>query len=446
MASMIYLVFGSQIGNPFVKKNLVPGRRLHVPGSIRHFIHLFNDHDKVLTNRIRIRDPRFIELNTYFDHRCHNLHHCPEGYFEHPATIQHLWEPVARQLAARRRSTSTTGPRPLKLSSLSKLTQPRKRPPARKRAFLVGINDYPNPADRLEGCVNDVFLVSSVLQECGFPANHIRVLLDERATTPNILTRIEWLLEDARPGDQLVFYFSGHGARSPKYNADMAIEGYEERLVTHDFDWSDETGITDQMINGLYSQLPYGVHLTFIFDCCHSGGMHRNGTSRIRGLNPPDDIRHRAMQWDTQKKIWVPRAPQAIMQDFSKNDQLNRQFMGQDLCTFRLGCDIEQRAIPQKDYTRLKKASPSDDDFPFLPVIIYACKDSEYAYEYRHGVESFGAFSYVMAATLRKQGAISYNELVAETRRILEKELGLTQTPDCLGPSQILSSNIPHID
>ena len=46
LANMIYVVFGSQIGNPFVRRNLVPGRKLHVPGQTRHFIHLFNDTTK----------------------------------------------------------------------------------------------------------------------------------------------------------------------------------------------------------------------------------------------------------------------------------------------------------------------------------------------------------------------------------------------------------------
>jgi hypothetical protein len=42
--------------------------------------------------------------------------------------------------------------------------------PPRRRALLVGINEYPDPSDRLEGCVNDVFLMSSLLQESGYAA------------------------------------------------------------------------------------------------------------------------------------------------------------------------------------------------------------------------------------------------------------------------------------
>jgi hypothetical protein len=49
-----------------------------------------------------------------------------------------------------------------------------------RRALLVGINDYPNPDDRLEGCVNDVFKISATLQQIGFDPEDIRVLFNER--------------------------------------------------------------------------------------------------------------------------------------------------------------------------------------------------------------------------------------------------------------------------
>ena len=84
-----------------------------------------------------------------------------------------------------------------------------------QKALLIGINDYPDPAQRLEGCINDVFTMSSVLQDCGVPPGAIRTCLDDRATTEGILGRMKWLLDDPKPGDELVFYYSGHGARIP---------------------------------------------------------------------------------------------------------------------------------------------------------------------------------------------------------------------------------------
>ena len=91
--------------------------------------------------------------------------------------------------------------------------------PTRRRALLIGINEYPSAADRLEGCVNDVFLVSALLQEPGFEPEDIRVVLDERATAAGIRDRLDWLLDDVNAGDVRVLYYSGHGAQMPVYGA-----------------------------------------------------------------------------------------------------------------------------------------------------------------------------------------------------------------------------------
>jgi metacaspase-1 len=40
--------------------------------------------------------------------------------------------------------------------------------PPKRRALLVSINGYPDPTHKLNGCVNDVYSVSALLQENGF--------------------------------------------------------------------------------------------------------------------------------------------------------------------------------------------------------------------------------------------------------------------------------------
>ena len=68
---------------------------------------------------------------------------------------------------------------------------------------------------RLDGCVNDAFLMSGGgLQESGFEPEHIRTVFDDRATAANLRDRLAWLLDDTEPGDQRVLFYSGHGPRS----------------------------------------------------------------------------------------------------------------------------------------------------------------------------------------------------------------------------------------
>ena len=81
----------------------------------------------------------------------------------------------------------------------------------------------------------------------------------------------------------------------------------DECLVPYDFDWTPEHAVTDKQFLNLYSQLPYDSHFVAIFDCCHSGGMTREGGRKARGITPPDDIRHRALRWNAELQMWEDR-------------------------------------------------------------------------------------------------------------------------------------------
>ena len=137
--------------------------------------------------------------------------------------------------------------------------------------------------------MNDTFLASRVLQERGFEAADIRVLLDARATAGAIRDRLEWLFDGADDGCERVLFYSGHGAQLPGYSAAESVDHVDECLVPYDFDWSLDRAITDNDFFRRYSELPFSARFSAILDCCHAGGMTRDGGPRIRGLTPPDD-------------------------------------------------------------------------------------------------------------------------------------------------------------
>ena len=92
----------------------------------------------------------------------------------------------------------------------------------RKLALLVGINQYPESMfDRaghgmgLTGCVTDVELQRELLiHRFGFHDRDILTLSDRQATRQNIETAfVSHLIEQAQPGDIVVFHFSGYGSR-----------------------------------------------------------------------------------------------------------------------------------------------------------------------------------------------------------------------------------------
>jgi hypothetical protein len=87
-----------------------------------------------------------------------------------------------------------------------------------KRALLVGCN-YPGTQCELKGCVNDVDRMRVLLvQRFGFHNDEILQLVDDdpssrQPTGANIRQCLVKLIQGVRPGDAIVFHFSGHGTQ-----------------------------------------------------------------------------------------------------------------------------------------------------------------------------------------------------------------------------------------
>lgn len=426
-----YVTFGSQIGNPFVLGNLSHGRVVQLP--VEHWHHLFNEHDDVLTAQLRVQDvANFNQLLTPFDLPGIGDHDA-RGYLGHDVARSSFWAPlvarasdkgVARSMKEPWRRDRTTAPR-------GKL----------RRALLIGIDDYPKEADRLFGCVNDVFAMSATLQDCGFEPDEIRVCLNDRATAEGILSRIAWLTDGVRAGDELVFFYSGHGARVPEYGVHNEPDHQTETLVPYDFDWSPERSVSDEQIYEFYAQLPYETQLLMIFDCCHSGSMHRQSAARARGIAPPDDIRHRELKWDRERKMWVTRDFQELNRGFSSRKSDRREFFGNNLSTMRIGRAAQLRVTDEKSY-REAKGQREGPVGPFLPLIIEACQEDQLSYEYRHGVTSYGAFTFCLTSILREEKNITFKRLVELAGKRLA-ELNYDQRPQILGPAKYMDATVP---
>ncbi|MGB3263371.1 MAG: caspase family protein [Microcoleus sp.] len=86
-------------------------------------------------------------------------------------------------------------------------------PTGRKLALLVGVDRYPDSP--LYGCVTDVELQRELLiHRFGFAPSDILTLTDALATRENIEAAFAThLQEQAKPGDAVVFHFSGCGSR-----------------------------------------------------------------------------------------------------------------------------------------------------------------------------------------------------------------------------------------
>ncbi len=168
-----------------------------------------------------------------------------------------------------------------------------------RKAFLVGVNRYPDPRNNLKGCVNDVLLMAKTLEErYGFARGpDVRLLTDERATTDAIRKGLEWLVRGASAGDSLVFHFSGHGTQVRDVSGDELSDRLDEIICPYDLDW--DHPFTDDDMAAICRDVPDGALLTVVLDCCHSGTGLREFLRpdlpiRYKFVPAPVEVRHRS--------------------------------------------------------------------------------------------------------------------------------------------------------
>lgn len=154
----------------------------------------------------------------------------------------------------------------------------------RKLALLVGINDYPLLSSNLRGCVTDVDLQYELLvNRFGFnPIDIVRVASGE-ALSPNRETILrvfkEHLIDQAKPGDVVVFHYSGHGSRvadRDPLNPENPLMG---TLVPADANQNGNVvnHITSRTLFLLMASIQT-ENLTMVLDSCYSGGGFRGNT------------------------------------------------------------------------------------------------------------------------------------------------------------------------
>ena len=129
------------------------------------------------------------------------------------------------------------------------------------RALVVGINAYA-PPNALPSCVQDAQSFSQLLTT-KYRFGEIKTLTDDQATKAGVLNGLQWLFAKAAPGDQLVFFYSGHGYQ-PVVDGEL-----REALVTQDSQFLDDTELAAAI-----ASVPNGV-LSIVLDTCFSGGLEK---------------------------------------------------------------------------------------------------------------------------------------------------------------------------
>ena len=140
-----------------------------------------------------------------------------------------------------------------------------------KYAIVIGINDYPGSGSDLQYTVADADEMKYVLLNT-YEFDYVIELTNTNATRTAIYEAINTIKGVAESGDEVVFFFSGHGAKGKaddgdKNNVDQSIVVQEVVQGTLQFAF-----IWDGELVQWFSGFPTS-RIIFVFDSCLSGGM-----------------------------------------------------------------------------------------------------------------------------------------------------------------------------
>ena len=164
----------------------------------------------------------------------------------------------------------------------------------RKLALLVGINKY--SFSPLEGCLNDVELQRHLLiHRFGFNPKDIYTLTDEKATRSGILQAFEeHLIRQAKPGDVVVYHYSGHGSLVVDPDPIFVSSTRDKSGLSGTFvpinsglpaGYPNQGGVVEDIMGHTLFLLMSAVqseNFTAVLDSCYSGAASRKIRVRAR--------------------------------------------------------------------------------------------------------------------------------------------------------------------
>jgi hypothetical protein len=148
---------------------------------------------------------------------------------------------------------------------------------SKKKAVLCFVGDYQGYAEKLDAPVYEWERWLNLLSHAPYSFDSIVSLVDDgaregtlKANRTNVVKAIEDLLTDAKPDDQLVFIYGGHGGVTGTGTRGLAAQAL---IVYPDGDRNlTKAAIPGTQIAGILDtkRPPIGTDVTFVLDCCYA--------------------------------------------------------------------------------------------------------------------------------------------------------------------------------
>ncbi|XVF82570.1 hypothetical protein PTKIN_Ptkin16aG0060300 [Pterospermum kingtungense] len=294
----------------------------------------------------------------------------------------------------------------------------------KRLAVVVGCN-YPMGPSPLRGCINDAVAIRKLLLErFHFDASNVRILIDGlvpvsagfttvRPTGANIKAAIDWMVEQAKPGDVLFFHFSGHGT----------IDGGHQVIVP-----SDGNLIKDVDLRQFIRRLPERVSFTIISDSCHSGGLIDKKKEQIGPATIRRSVNHvgrRMSDEDIYELLKIEeRIRYGTVQGGVRSSRSDIKSHIGSLLVQLFGDEASLEFQPgQRDV--IKRSITEDEG-----ILLSGCQENETSADVpaspRTGGLAHGAFTFAVLKTLRESHyQLNNYDLVMKVRKAL-----LSEQPD----------------
>jgi hypothetical protein len=283
----------------------------------------------------------------------------------------------------------------------------------RRRALLVGINDYGNPRNNLNSCVADVQAFQQLLED-EYAFKEVTVLRDRDATLSHVRNGLDWLLSGTASDDRLVYFQSSHG-----YHL-MEGDSIEQVLVVRSDGDKPYEFLRDTELSARTQDLPPGV-LTIVLDACFSGGMNKL-------LFTDEDITV------ARAKVWLEDESQQL----SKAKALDHGGV-----TFKLFGRMPTRnsamlathwalSMEEKDSLRVMRKALGADETAQVEVnglLLAACQEGETAAAGVPQTDNLSAFTFALLRCLDQFGQDQSSIELRDQSDKLLKQLRMQQTP-----------------
>jgi len=139
-------------------------------------------------------------------------------------------------------------------------------------AIIIGIDKYKGTWIPLLNAVNDAKAIETILKS-KYKFDNFHALYNEQATRKAIIAELEWLVQNAKPEDNVFIYYSGHGEYKKELNKGFWVP--VDALATTTADYISNNDI-QTYLGGIKSK-----HTLLVADACFSGDLFRGNTISV---------------------------------------------------------------------------------------------------------------------------------------------------------------------